>query len=379
MSTNQRLPWGALLVATGILAGCGGGSGGDGDTPLQTITGPTRPSGFISPNVTITVGADAARPTAPEDFHRHQMNGFRAWRLDYANASLKLLISAIGPKPLLDHLENFRKTARTPEESGAAAQFIDLIHKAYTADASVDTEAFILGLQELAPFNKRNAAGDSEFKLRSDFPFTQQDPERFLPLISQLFRLDTLPGWSFDIDETHIHQGQERAQRSARNSFQMFQPVQLNRVKSEDLKAFKLQTLVDLLHADQEALVKWNDADAQATAVKVRRQVSIPDVENFKRLTIWLQGQTSENTSYSLNDTATLPAIDQKTKQKIVLTLAAKEAVMWSGTRYVIRIKDDEGWWIKHDDSFVSPAGAGDDKHAATLINFAVTNVAPAP
>lgn len=410
MTTRQHFQWSALLAAAGILAGCGGGSDG-GDVPVESAAraAPATPVGAATPAMPAPPAApapipapaappipapppvpaspdlpDRAGPATPktiaaEDFHRHEMKGFSAWDYSYANASLKLLISAIGPKPLLDHLENFKETSQNPEQSAAAGQFIALIHDAYNAFIRVDTLAFIRSLQKLPPFDQRNAMGDLEFELGSESRSNLKEPRQLLPLLAQLWRLDTLPGWSFDIDEIMLHQGQERARKTPKSSFQMFQPVQLDRVKPEDIPRFNLQKLVDLLHVDGEAQVRWNEGDANLTAVKVRKQVSIADVEHFKRLTISLEGAAAQPLVFSLKDAVTLPAINQKTQQKIVLTLAPRQVIAWNHSRWVIRIRGENGQWTTHSDSFASPTKASEDGDVAQVINFAVTRIAPAP
>lgn len=305
------------------------------------------------------------------------MKGFRGY--SYANASLKLLISAIGPKTLLDHLENFKKASQNPEERAAVGQFIQLIHDAYNAFPSVDTQAFIRSLQKLAPLDKRNAMGDLEFKIDSESQSNLKEPKQFLPLLAQLWRLDTLPGWSFDIEEIHVHQGQERVHKAPANSLAMFHPVHLDRLKPEQIPGFNLQTLVDLLHADSEAQVQWNQGDAGPTTVKVRKQVSIADAEHFKRLSISLEGAAAEPLRFSLKDAVTLPAINRKTGQKILLTLAPRQAVVWNQMRWAIRIRGENGQWTTHEDSFTYPTGEVDEKDVAQVINFAVTRITPAP
>lgn len=377
MRACQHLQWGVMLVAAGVLAGCGG-SESSSETTWERRSG--QPSIIAGREVNITTGADAPKPIAPEDFHRHDMQTFRAgWHQSYATASLKLLISAIGPKPLLDHLENYRETTQNPEEAAAAGRFIDIIHQAYNSRSSVDTEDFFNSLQSLAPFNRRNAAGDWEFKLQSDVFSKEKDPELFLPLISELFRLDTLAGWSFDIDETYVHAGQERPHKRTRNRFQMFQVLDLGRVGAADMPTFNLQKTVDLLHADAEAQVKWNESDAGLTVVKVRRQISIDDVQNLKRLTISLQGRLPQVAQISYQDPVKLPVLDRKTGRKMVLTLAAREIIVLGDSRYAIRILNNAGRWIEHDTSFVFLTSSRNAGPFDKLVNFAVTGIAPAP
>lgn len=390
---HQRFPWIALLVATGILAGCGGESDDSADTPellpstvagIDPITRAPAPAGgrpsiVAGRNVTFTLHDGNEKPVAPEDFQRHDMKAFRGgWHQSYANASLKLLISAIDPQPLLEHLENYRKSTQNPEEGAAAGRFIDLIHEAYNAFSSVDTRDFIKQLQNLAPFDRRNAAGDWEFKLDSDVFSTEKDPEQFLALISELFRLDTLPGWFFDIEETYVYQGEERAKPGARNRFEVFQ-VPMERIAAADAANFRLQRLIDLLHADQAAQVQWNEGDAQAATVKVRRQVIVEDVENFKRLTIGMKGSTPHTLKFSLAGSATLPVIDRKTGRKLMLTLAPAQALVSGKSDYAVRISKHDGQWLTHREGFVSPTRLDEEASEGRLINFAVTSVAPAP
>ena len=376
MMSHQRLQWSAMLVAAGIVVGCGGGSGDDDTAPSTVAGGANAPlTGIISPDIRMEVGGGAKQPVPAEEFNNRVMESFIAPGYEYANASLKLLISAIGPKPLLDHLEQFKKSAANPGESAAAARFIELIHKAFDGSPVVYTEAFFTDLQELAPFNQRNAAGALDFTLRQDPMAESPQLRKFLLLVSQLFRLDTLPGWSFDIDETLVYQGEERAHKSARNASPMFQPVDLARVTPADQVNFSLQKIVDLLHADQEVQVQWRETDPGPTVVKVRRQVSIADVPNFKRLTISLEGSTSQNNKYSLNDPVTLAAIDRQTQQKILLTLAARQAILWDGALHAVSIRQKDDRWATHHDH----SGFSRDKSNVQLINFEVTSIAPAP
>lgn len=371
-----------MIVVAGGVAGCGGGS----DEAVQsTTTSPTTtsapPAGIFGREVSITAGAGSAqKPLLAEEYERHDMAGFASfWHQSYANASLKLLISALGPKTLLDHLESFKTHTQDPGARTAATQFIELIHQAYQSPGSVDTEKFIQGLQNLAPFNQRNAAGEWAFNLDGLQWSKEQDPQQFLLLFSELFRLDTLPGWSFNVNETYLHQGQERPLESAKNRFQMFQPVDLSRIKPDQPHTSNLQKLVDLLHADDEAQVRWNAGDTALTTVKVRRQVGIPDVDHFKRLTISLQGGLPTLIIFNLNDTVTLPAINQKTQQKIVLTLTGKEVITWDTSRYAARIRNHQEQWMEHLEYFVLPADSDDMKDSGRVINFTVTHIAPAP
>lgn len=375
MTKGKLSHWSATIVVAGLMAGCGGGSDDGSDEAVATTT----PSIVAGGNVEVITGAGTRKAIAPDDYYFYDMQGFRSfWHHSYANTSLKLLISAIGPKKLLDHLESFKTTAQDPAARSAATQFIELIHDAYTSYVSIDTNAFIVGLQELAPFNKRNAAGQWEFKLDSDVFSKEQDQQQFLALFSELFQLDTLPGWSFDIQETYVHQGQERVRNSEKSRFQMFQPVNLGRIKPEELPSLNLQKIVDLLHAPDEAQIRWNDADTAPTTVQVTRQVRIPDAKNFDRLTISLEGTLANTATLSIKGAVTLPAVDQKTGQKLLLTLRPKEVVAWDNSGYSIRIKNHELEWMKHSESSVQPAEPRDEKDMAELINFAVINIAPA-
>lgn len=376
---NSRQPrWGAMIVAAGLLAACGGGSGGGVD---ETMTGTAvqRPSSISGREVTIITGAGSAQePPIPDQYEDHDMGGFiSGWGRSYASASIKLLISAIGAKELRGHLESFKAASQNAEERSAADQFITLIDEAYAARGTVWTNDFLKSLQNLAPFNQRNAAGEWAFKLDQELFSGEKEPEKFLPLLAELFHLDTLPGWSFDIQETYVHQGQERAQERARNRFQLFQPVDLGRIKPEDVASLNLQKLVDLLHAQDEAQVQWNPGDAALTPVKVIRQVRIPDADQFKRLTISVQGGLPKLVTFNLDDTVTLQATDQKTGKKLAITMTGKEAISWNNSRYAIRIKNQKGLWMEHDESAVSQGDETDRKDQVKMINFAVTRITP--
>lgn len=376
---NSRQPrWGAMIVAAGLLAACGGGSGGGVD---ETMTGTAvqRPSSISGREVSIITGAGSAQePPIPDQYEDHDMGGFiSGWGRSYASASIKLLISAIGAKELRGHLESFKAASQNAEERSAADQFIKLIDEAYAAHGTVWTNDFLKSLHNLAPFNQRNAAGEWAFKLDQELFSGEKAPEKFLPLLAELFHLDTLPGWSFDVQETYVHQGQERAQERARNRFQLFQPVDLGRIKPEDLPSLNLQKLVDLLHAQDEAQVQWNLGDAALTPVKVIRQVRIPDADQFKRLTISVQGGLPKPVTFNLDDTVTLQATDQKTGKKLAITMTGKEAISWNNSRYAIRIKNQKGLWMEHDESAVSQGDETDRKDQVKMINFAVTRITP--
>src|SRR5690606_2698224 len=120
------------------------------------------------------------------------------------------------------------------------------------------------------------------------------------------FHLHTLPGGSFDIDETYVHQGEEQVNYDIRNRFEMFHTVEMKRLDTADLEPFDLQKVVDLLHADQERQVKWGEGDAHFTRVKVRRQVRIADVAHFKRLTLHLPDNKAELSPATLPEVVTL-------------------------------------------------------------------------
>lgn len=376
---NSRQPrWGAMIVAAGLLAACGGGSGGGVDE-VMTGTAVQRPSSISGREVSIITGAGSAQePPIPDQYEDHDMGGFiSGWGRSYASASIKLLISAIGAKELRGHLESFKAASQNAEERSAADQFIKLIDEAYAAHGTVWTNDFLKSLQNLAPFNQRNAAGEWAFKLDQELFSGEKEPEKFLPLLAELFHLDTLPGWSFDVQETYVHQGQERAQERARNRFQLFQPVDLGRIKPEDVASLNLQKLVDLLHAQDEAQVQWNPGDAALTPVKVIRQVRIPDADQFKRLTISVQGGLPKPVTFNLDDTVTLQATDQKTGKKLAITMTGKEAISWNNSRYAIRIKNQKGLWMEHDESAVSQGDETDRKDQVKMINFAVTRITP--
>ncbi|MEG2629824.1 MAG: hypothetical protein RSB42_03075, partial [Comamonas sp.] len=347
----------------------------------ETMTGTAvqRPSSISGREVTIITGAGSAQePPIPDQYEDRDMGGFiSGWGRSYASASIKLLIGAIGAKELRGHLESFKAASQNAEERSAADQFIKLIDEAYAARGTVWTNDFLKSLQNLAPFNQRNAAGEWAFKLDQELFSGEKEPEKFLPLLSELFHLDTLPGWSFDVQETYVHQGQERAQERARNRFQLFQPVDLGRIKPEDVASLNLQKLVDLLHAQYEAQVQWNPGDAALTAVKVIRQVRIPDAEQFKRLTISVQGGLPNLVTFNLDDTVTLQATDQKTGQKLAITMTGKQAITWNNSRYEIRIKNQKGLWVEHDESAVSQGDETDRQDQLKMINFAVTKITP--
>ena len=379
MTSIQRPPWGAVLMVAGILAGCGGG-GSDSEHEWQSTT--STPSGIISGGpVIIRAGGDNAdEAILPENYHLHDMQGFSGrWYQSYANAALKLLISGLGPKKLLDHLENFKNGTHSADERAAATQFIALIHQAHTPYSSVDTTAFIDGLQNLAPFNKRNAAGKLEFKFEADgFP-QERDPEQFLALFSELFRLDTLPGWGVDVLETYHRPGEQKTQQAAKNRFEMFLPINLARVTAEQATGITLQKVLDLLQADEETQLPWNEGDAAKTSVRVSRQISIPDVEHLERLSISLRGAAPKALTLSLEAPVTLTAVNAKTQQKILLTLTPEADISQVDKRYHVHIKTRSGRWMAHDDVIVRPVDASENDEQVKLINFAVTRIAPAP
>ncbi|MFC7208354.1 hypothetical protein ACFQOZ_18175 [Comamonas endophytica] len=219
-----------------------------------------------------------------------------------------MLISAIGAPQLLEHLENFKRNTLEAQEIAAAEQFIGIIQQAYHPSGMVDTESFINSLQHLTPFDQCNSRGKWNFLVKSDLFTPEREPRQFLPLFCELFRLDTLPGWSFDIDETYIHQGEEQINYPIRNRFEMFQSVELEPRAPLDLRPFDLQNAVDQLHADQQRQVKWGEGDAHFTTVKVRRQVCIADVEQFKRLTLGLPQGKAVVIPAGFPDSVTLPA-----------------------------------------------------------------------
>ena len=372
MPVHPRLSCTAILVAACFLVGCDGEPQKDLAAAVQEIKMALGPR----------IAPVAAGPgfLVPEEFHRHDMQAFRGgWCQSCAHSSLKLLISAIGPKPLLDHLERFKAEAVQSQEIAAANQFIAIIHHAYNARGALDTEPFFNALQHVAPFNERNIVGDFRYKVENDVYRSEREPGKFLALFSQLFHLDTLPGWSFDIDETYVHQGDEQINYDTRNRFEMFQSVEMKRMDPADREPFDLQKVVDLLHADQERQVKWGEGDAHFTLVKVRRQVRIADVAHFKRLTIHLPDNTAMLSPATFPEVVTLPAVDATTGRALVLRLAPKEVLMSDIPSYSIYIRNDAGQWLIHSEHMVSPVPYRFHARIGKLINFVVIDIALAP
>lgn len=376
MPIHPCFSWAAKLVATGFPLGRGGPARNDA-ADMDRFSNAMGALGACAPE---GAGPEVHRPLLLQEFHRHGMKAFRAgWGQGFAHASLKMLISAIGAQQLLDHLENFKKGSLQPQEIAAADEFIAIIHQAHDSSGIVDTEKFLNGLQQLVPFNERNIVGDWKFKVESDIYTAEREPREFLPLISELFRLDTLPGWSFDIDETYVHQGVEQINHDIRNRFEMFQAVQTRRLPAPTHAGpsiFELQKVVDLLHADQQRPVKWGEGDAHFTNVTVRRQVCIEDVVQLKRLTISLPDNMAELVPAYLPDSVTLPAFDRKSGQKLLLTLSPREVMTLNVPSYAVHVRDEAGQWLIHTDCKVSPHRYEFDKNIGRLINFAVINAA---
>lgn len=378
MPIHPCFSWAARLVAPGFLPGRGAEPPRDIAAAAAQFRHAMGARGPASP-----ANAGAPPPLIPEGCQRPALKPFRGgWNQSFAHASLKMLISVFGGQQLLDHLEEFKRSASTPQAIAAADQFIALIHQAHHAPGIVDTEKFLNGLQHLAPFNQRNIVGDWKFKVQSDLYTDEREPRKFLPLISELFRLDTLPGWSFDIDETYIHQGVEQINYPIRNRFEMFQAVETQRLPApshEGPSIFALQEVVDLLHAGQQRQVKWGEGDEHFTTVTVRRQVCIDDVAQLRRLTLSLPGNMAELVPDYLPACVTLPALDRKTGRRLVLTLAPREVMTLNVPNYGLHVRNDAGQWLIHTDQTVSPKRYEFDKNIGRLINFAVIDAAPAP
>ncbi|MET1114392.1 MAG: hypothetical protein ABWY08_05470, partial [Comamonas sp.] len=200
MPIHPCFSWAARLVANGFLLGRGNEPPNDiaaAAAQFQHVLGAGAP--------VPRAGGGVQGALVPEGGRRQDLKAFRGgWNQGFAHASLKMLISAIGGQQLLDHLEHFKRSTPKLQEIAAADQFIALIHQAHHSCGIVDTEKFLNGLQHLAPFNQRNIVGGWKLKVESDLFTPEGEPQKFLPLISELFRLDTLPGWSFDIDETYV-------------------------------------------------------------------------------------------------------------------------------------------------------------------------------
>lgn len=378
MPIHPCFSWAARWVAPGFLLG------GDAEPPRDIAAAAAQfqhAMGAGGPAAPANGGAPV--PLIPEGCQRPELKPFRGgWSQGFAHASLKMLISAFGGQQLLDHLAQFKRSASTPQAIAAADQFIALIHQAHHAPGIVDTEKFLNGLQHLAPFDQRNIVGGWKFKVQSDISIEEREPRKFLPLLSELFRLDTLAGWSFDIEETYVHQGVEQIHYDIRNRFEMFQAVETRRLPAPTHAGpsiFELQKVVDLLHADQQRPVKWGEGDAHFTTVTVRRQVCIDDVAQLRRLTISLPGNMAELVPAYLPDSVTLPTLDRKTGRKLILTLAPREIMTLNIPSYGLHIRNEAGQWLIHTDYMVSPRRCEFDKNIGRLINFAVIDAAPAP
>ena len=418
--------WGAMIAAACVLAGCGGDSDSEPATSSYTQTTGQAPSRHIAGgDINIATGTDAAaiaasaaepqanagavampapapapvsvpvpvadavaltapvadaknttngeqHPSATAVFDGKEIAGFPyVGDNSYGSTGVKLMISAIGPQKLTDHLNQFKQAAQDANEILAAEKFIDLIHTAYHPDSTLKNklQEFLDTLPALPPFKATDESGTPKFRRNQG----RQQVEPFLELLAQSFHLNSMPGRSLDLKETCVYAGYESYAPTLENSFPFTHTVELAGITPH---RNGLQALVDLLHRDEPVLAKYGPTISDFVPVTVTKEAHVADLENFDRLTLSLNGFAE--IFVDLSAPVTLPVFDKKTEQKMLLTLAPTQVVLHQKGNYQALIKTGASTWRWHIDDVVSTFRGGDFGASISMISFTVIGRKPA-
>lgn len=410
--------WGAIIAAACVLAGCGGDSDSAPAASSDTQATSPAPSRLIAGgDINIATHADsaasaarAAEPqadaravavpapvpvadavalstpvadanlTSNEKQHPSATTGFDGKEIagfpyvgdnSYGSTGVKLMISAIGPQKLTDHLSQFKQAAQDANEILAAEKFIHLIHTAYHPDSTLKSklQEFLDTLPALPAFKTTDESGALKFRLNQG----RQQIEPFLELLAQSFHLNAMPGRSLDLKETCVYAGYESYAPTLENSFPFAHSVELAGITPH---RNDLQALVDLLLRDEPVLVKYGPTATDFMPATVTKEAHIADLASTDRLTLRLNG--SAEIVVDLLEPVTLPVFDNKTQQKMLLTLAPTQVVLHQKGNYQALIKTDASTWKRHIDSRVSTFSGGDFGGSISMINFTVIGRMPA-
>lgn len=364
----------ATMVSACLLAGCGGSS----DSVVPTTAVPPR-----------TIVA-AEKIQAPDDrrllqlratrtAHGKDMAGYAPiGNNSYANASLKFLISAIGPQRLVAHLENFSEHTPDPTARIAAQKFIELINKTYQSKDTLRNEVKELTdvLQTLAPFNKVNEHGGLAFRLDE-----AQTPSVFLDLLAKAFQLDTLPGWSLDIKDTLVQDNEVLIEDLPVFNGHLYRIAPLNILAHSGVAQISLQGLVDLIQTHIDTWSTGASPGAPAILVRMLREARVADADSFTRLTVLpatADPASAPLMDYRLDDRAVLRVLDLTTGKPAQLTLRPNEQLIFEDGRYQLNLRNTAGQWEHHDDDVVADVPGGRRDSVLHLLNLGVLGRAQA-
>lgn len=382
MIVNKWSNLGTLVVATCVLAGCGGDGGSDATTTTHTRTTTAVPSQLTAGGgITITQGqgdqsSNASMQTA-SIYDRH-MAGFESTSNNgYFNSAVKLLINSVGPQKLLAHLEKFAQTTQDVHARQAAETFTGVINTAYDSAVPLSTQvqALMRDLQALQTFNELDAQGVLKFNLTGTSP----DPYDFLENLAQAFDLETIPGWTIETSSVRIQDDAQRSAASEDNGLLLFHMVDMRLLtKGKASSSIGLQQAVDLLHQDLYQNIESDESAAKPSAVKIIRSMRTENVENLKHLSIMPLLDGHAKLEFRTGDRVKLPIFDEHSQKKMLLTLQPSTLLMGDDSTYSVLIKSGSGEWNIHRDSHVDSTDHVSVTGTVRLITLAVIDVTPA-
>ncbi|WP_368643715.1 type III secretion system effector BopA family protein [Castellaniella ginsengisoli] len=310
------------------------------------------------------------------DARSSQICGFRnLGNTCYANSTLKLLLCSLGPDRLIGHLEKFSKTTADAGKRDAAEKFIHVVKASFDTDKPLEKElrALFSSLQKLDMFSNKDENGRFSFNIVG----TQNDAQEFLAKLTEAFNLSEIEGCAMECKESVVNGKLHRSLHS--------EPAYCHDITATNPKA-TLQDIVDETHRSEKMELKWGPSDPKETEVTKVKQWTVPDVSTLHRFnlhlntleydleTFQLRKATLEKANFT--DEVTLNVLDEQTGQQWMVTFEPKEIVIQQGSanagHYYMYSKQDDGDWVRHDDSTVHVCTGPGPKEQAKLIGFAV-------
>lgn len=291
----------------------------------------------------------------------------------YANSALKLLISSIGGKALLDHLENFHHRTTDPDLRDAAQKFMLVIEEACINKSPLNLalKALFDSLQKLPPFAPSKGSSEATFKIVG----VQHDANLFLGSIWDLFSLSDIPGHAMKLREAFIN-GLERQIP--------FRPEQFCHIANVADPEVSLEDIVHSMHQTEYRDMRWAPADTNNTRVVSVKNWEVNDIEHLHRFHMQICALTHDNgrlgklqlAQVNLTDDVTIVITDQKTQQNWEVTLEPREVIVHRGSlargHYYMYAKQGGNEWFKHDDRTVRACEGVPRGEQPAMISFAV-------
>lgn len=294
-------------------------------------------------------------------------------------ASLKFLISAIGPQKLVDHLEKFKQSTQNPKKRLAAEKFVVLIRNAYSPSNLLiidELKDLVAEIQAIAPFTKLTQAGALQYDLNAPM-----HTPRLADLLAELFELDEIPGWSIEKDTIYTTEGKEPFGRYESTGFSLEVEPEVDSAGLPIIyRAQKrtLQQILDAMHPDYHVEAADFEDETKKLDFKVIRRLSVEDINEFTRLTTNFYLLRAITLKFDRNDRVTLKVFDRKTQSNMLVTLEPKEIFMMDDGNKEVFIKSSNGSWKRHARLLVTPPFEQQMHGTLYMINFAVVKAAAA-